>query len=241
MTTPVVDEAAIDDGEAVPSVRRRRRTWMRLLAVIVVIAVVVGGAWLVWGSSVLSVRQVRVVGIEGAAARQVLSTAAIPIGVPLARLDTEAARARVSALPWVAEAEVRRGWPSEAVVAVSVRTPVARLASGGLAVDADGVTFEPQRDGGLARLPRVDASGDALAAAVAVLAELPDAVARRVVSVSASTRDDVALTLKSGDIVRWGSAEDGARKGEVLTALMNRKADVYDVTAPESPTTFRGR
>jgi cell division protein FtsQ len=73
------------------------------------------------------------------------------------------------------------------------------------------------------------------------LASLPPDLARKVVSVSATTRDDIELTLRSGDRVRWGSAEQPDVKAEVLRALMNRKADIYDVAAPELPTTFRAR
>jgi len=61
------------------------------------------------------------------------------------------------------------------------------------------------------------------------------------VSLTATTLDDVTLTLRSGDTVRWGSAEQPEFKAEVLHALMKRKADVYDVAAPELPTTFRAR
>jgi cell division protein FtsQ len=35
----------------------------------------------------------------------------------------------------------------------------------------------------------------------------------------------------------WGSAEASERKAEVLTALMRLRAKVYDVSAPEAPTT----
>ena len=51
--------------------------------------------------------------------------------------------------------------------------------------------------------------------------------------------DDVDLHLKSGVLVHWGSAEQAAAKTEVLLALLRHKADVYDVSAPELPTTFR--
>ena len=58
---------------------------------------------------------------------------------------------------------------------------------------------------------------------------------------AATGHDDIELTLRSGDRVRWGSADQPEVKAQVLRALMNRKADVYDVAAPELPTTFRAR
>ena len=74
---------------------------------------------------------------------------------------------------------------------------------------------------------------------MAVLAALPADISARLVSISATTRDDVALTLRSGALVRWGSAQQPEFKAEVLRALLRHKRAVYDVSAPELPTTFR--
>jgi cell division protein FtsQ len=215
--------------------RRLVRTGLLLLVAAITGAVI----WLVWFSSVLSVREVRATGVEDPRAAEVLAAAAVPTGVPLARVDSAAAEQRVRDLPWVRTVEVRRGWPSEVVVAVSTREPVAVLGSDprGTAIDSEGVVFAatdlPKG------LPRVTADGPALRQAVRVLTGLPEDLARRVVGVAATTRDDIDLTLRSGDIVRWGSAEQGENKAEVLRALLKRKADLYDVSAPELPTTFK--
>ena len=241
MTAPVIERpapTAVDFSDP----RRRRRRLIRMAALLAAIAVVAGAIWLVWFSTVLSVGTVRVVGVDGPRASAVERSAGVPSGVPLARVDTAAAQRAVRQLPWVATADVRRGWPSEVVIAVTPREPIAVLGTDGkrTAVDAEGVSFAPLGD--LPKgLPAVDAEDDALAAAMAVLASLPPDVARRVVSLTATTLDDVTLTLRSGDTVRWGSAEQPEFKAEVLHALMKRKADVYDVAAPELPTTFRAR
>ena len=245
MSAPTVER----DAPVVTELRvgRSRRRLVRVLLVALLVALAAAAAWAVWFSSLLAVREVRAVGVEGARADAVLAAAAVPVGEPLARVDTGRAERAVLALDWVADVEVRRGWPTEVVVAVTAREPVAVLAAGSApaagagrqAVDATGVVFEAL--GGTRGLPRVSAEGPALAEAMAVLAALPRDLSRRVVSVSAGTRDDVALTLRSGDLVRWGSAERGDVKAEVLRALLTRKADVYDVSAPELPTTFRSR
>lgn len=251
MSAPTVDRedapVVVDLAVGRPGRRRRRRILVIVLVVLLVAALV----WTVWFSSLLSVRTVRAVGIEGQRADAVLTVASVPTGVPLARVDTARAERAVLALDWVADAEVRRGWPSEVVVAVTPRVPVAVLedasttaatgaSAGRRGVDAEGVVFEVT--GAEAKgLPRVDAEGVALTEAMAVLATLPADLARKVVSVAATTRDDVDLTLRSGDIVRWGSADQADFKAEVLRALLNRKAEVYDVSAPELPTTFRPR
>lgn len=221
-----------------PSPRRRRRRRILVLICLTLIAAAV--VWVVWFSSLLSVREVRVVGVQDARATEVLAVAAVPTGVPLARLDTGAAEQRVRELPWVATAEVRRGWPVEAVIAVTLREPIAVMESDPrrLAVDADAVVFEMEQV--LPRgLPRMRAEGAALETAVDVLQSLPDDIRDRVVTVVATTRDDVDLLLRSGDEVRWGNASQAEQKAEVLRALLKRKADMYDVSAPELPTTFR--
>lgn len=220
---------------AAASRHRLARVGLLLLAT----AIVGAAVWLVWFSSVFSVREVRAIGADDPRAAEVLTAAAVPTGVPLARVDSAAAEQRVRELPWVRTVEVRRGWPSEVVVAVSTREPIAVLASDprGTAIDSEGVVFSatdlPKG------LPRVTSEGPALRQAVRVLTGLPPDLARRVVGVAATTRDDIDLTLRSGDIVRWGSAEQGESKAEVLRALLKRKADLYDVSAPELPTTFR--
>jgi cell division protein FtsQ len=239
MSAPTVERSVTEVVDlSDPRPRRRRRR--RVALVIVLILLAVAAVWTVWFSSILSVRQVRVVGADAAMADAALAAAAVPTGVPLARIDAARAERAVDALPWVAAAEVRRGWPSEVVVAVTPRVPIAVRSGTRSVVDADGVAFDAV--GPLPKdLPKVTAEGVALAEAMAVLSSLPPDLARRVVAVSATTRDDVDLTFRSGDLIRWGSAGQAEFKAEVLRALMQRRADLYDVSAPELPTTFRAR
>lgn len=236
MSAPPVERTADVDLGGPPPRRRRRRRAVVVALVLVLVAVLVG---VVWFSPVLRVQQARVVGVDDARAEQVLLAAAVPLDVPLARVDAGAAESRVRELPWVASVEVRRGWPSEVVIAVQTREPVAVLAADPRrsGISADGVVFEAEV---LPKgLPRITAEGPALAAAMSVLTGLPDDLRRRVEAIDATTRDDIDLTLRSGDLVRWGSAEQGEMKADVLRVLLTRKADLYDVSAPELPTTFR--
>lgn len=208
-----------------------------LVALVVVLLATAGAVYAVWFSSVLDVERVRVLG--GSQGDEVLAAASIPLGVPIARVDTASVQQRVSAIPWVKSVDVRRGWPSEIVIAVTERVPVARKMTEGGAqgVDAEGVAFSPQ-----SKLPDnlvvVTANGPALAASVEVLQALPPEIKNRVTRVAASTRDDVRLHLKSGAIVRWGSAQEPEFKSQVLLALLPRRARVYDVSAPQLPTTL---
>jgi len=238
MSAPTMPTQAIKVDFTDRYARRRRRWRIALIVLAVVLAAV--AIWLVWFSSGLAVKVVRVVGASGPQANAVLAAAKVPLGVPVARVDADGAQAAVLALPWVSAAEIRRGWPSEIVIAVMARTPIAVEATTRRALDVDGVAFDAA--GPLPKqLPSVRASGVGLVAAMGVLAALPADLAVRVQALSATTRDDVDLVLRSGAKVHWGSVDQGEFKARVLRALLRQKKDVYDVTAPELPTTFSAK
>lgn len=219
-----------------PVVRRhrRRRTLVRLLLALLALAIGAVGIWLVAFSSILELRTARVSGVQGAAAKSVLDAAGLPIGLPLARVDTGAAIAAVANLPWVASVTATRRWPDTVVLTVTSREPVAVQQDTGRAVDASGRAFEPVT--ALApSLVVIDAPDSALPAAVAVWLTLPADLAKQVRGMSARTRDDVNLRLDSGALVRWGGPEDGELKAAVLRRLLEDPADVYNVSAPLVP------
>ena len=220
-----------------PVVRRtrRRRAVLRLLLAVALIALMTGGVWLLAFSSVLELRTTQVAGVEGDAARAVLDVAALPVGLPLARVDTGAAIAAVAQLPWVDSVTATRRWPDTIVLTVSVREPVAVQKSTGRAVDAEGRAFDP-----ISALPgtliTIDAPDAALPTAVAAWLALPPDLAAEITEVSARTRDDISFELQAGALVRWGSPDDVELKAEVLRLLMREPALVYNVSAPDVPT-----
>lgn len=236
MSAPTMEKpvASVDFSDPTP----RRRRIIRTVLIVLAVLVAAGMVWLVWFSPVLAVKAVRVVGVEGAQSTAVLVAADIPVGEPVARIDADAAQAAVLAVPWVGSAEIRRGWPNEIVIAVAPRTAIAVDAATQRGVDATGAVFDTA-DPLPATMPKVRASGIGLATAMTVLSNLPPDLAGKVESMSAQTRDDVDLVLRSGAKVHWGSAEQADYKARVLRALLKHKKDVYDVTAPELPTTFR--
>jgi cell division protein FtsQ len=219
----------------VVQLRRRSRRWLRWVLVVGAIAAVGVGVWLFWFSSTFAVEKVTVVGAEGEAAAAVQRAANVPLGTPMALVDSDAIRDRIRQITWVDEIEVRRGWPTTVVLAVSERSGIARRDA--QLVDATGVAFTPI---GVipSGLPAVRATGPALESAMSVYTALPEDVAQRVIRITAKSRDDVALTLKSGAVVRWGNADQTPLKAEVFRTLFKRKAAVYDVSAPELPTTY---
>jgi cell division protein FtsQ len=219
--------------------RKRRKLWIVIAPALVII--IGGAAWAIWFSSIFAVDQVRAVNADNSELTEqqvveVRAKAAINTGDPIATVDSDTAAQQVATLPWVKSVEVRRGWPNEIVIAVDMRVPVARVSVGDrqLAVDAQGITFDSLNIQGL---PRIDAEGEALVAAVEVLISLPENLRTKVTRLVANSRDDVELILKSGSTVRWGSSEEAEFKAQVLEALLTRRAEIYDVSAPELPTT----
>ena len=105
-------------------------SWRRWAIVGVLIGAVAAGIYAVYFSSFLTVRQERVLGAVHVSADAVRQAAAVPPGIQMARVDTDAVAARVSALGWVKSVEIRRGWPNVLVVVVTERTPVAVVPSG---------------------------------------------------------------------------------------------------------------
>ncbi len=72
-----------------------------------------------WFSPLMSVRSVEFVGDGVLSSEEVLAQAGIQEGRPLLRVDTAAAAQRVAGMPRVAEARVRREYPSTVVVSVT--------------------------------------------------------------------------------------------------------------------------
>jgi cell division protein FtsQ len=210
-----------------------------------VVGVAALGWWALWWSPLLDVRRVEVVGAHHVSAAEIRATAAVPMGRPLARLDAGGIEDRVvESIARVADVAVDRRWPHTVRIIVEERTPaVAVSGTGGFViVDGTGFAFETvaARPAGVPLVVGADAAtigADRVDAVVETLAAVPPAVRAKVTEVAAPSAEAVALTLRDGVHISWGSAQDGARKAVVLTALMRTRARLYDVSVPDAPVT----
>jgi cell division protein FtsQ len=208
---------------------------------IAVVAVVAGVLWVVFVSSAFSATTVSVTGISVLTADEVTAAAQVPLGTPLARLDTAAIATRVKQLKAVSDVTVTRSVPHGVRIAVKERTAVYAVSSGSGfdLVDAQGVAFTSVADApkGLV-VASITGSDDRLRRDVAtVVRALPQALRDRAVLVSAESPDSIVIELSGGAEVVWGSAENSAQKAQVIAALLSVKASVYDVSSPSHPTT----
>ncbi|GGO81781.1 cell division protein FtsQ/DivIB [Wenjunlia tyrosinilytica] len=235
------------------AIARRRR----LLAVLVPLTVLVGGGtWAVYGTSLLEVRDVAVSGTRVLDPAEVRGAAAVPLGGPLADVDTSAVERRLrERLPRIESVEADRSWPHTLRLVVTERRPVAvvRHGSGYSEVDRTGVRFahvsRAPKGAPLVEL-KLDEPGSPpspslrhfgtqrlLRAAVVVASAMPEAVRGQATSLEVRSYDDIRLTLTGERTVVWGSAELGSEKGKVLTSLLKAVpgARHYDVSAPSAP------
>ena len=222
--------------------RRRWLAWRYVVVALLVVALVAGAVWLVYFSSVLTVKRVDVEGTSLLTRDQVLRTARVPAGEQLARVDIDAISARLRALAAVRSVDVSRTWPDGVQIVVQERVAVAVIEIAGRlrGLDADGVVF-----GEYAKappgLPRVSSTSsttpEALTEAATVVAALPKELAAMVDHVEVLTVDQITLVLKDQRIVVWGSADDSALKADVLRKLLRQPGRVYDVSVPGQPTT----
>jgi cell division protein FtsQ len=217
----------------------------------------VGAGWALSQSTFLDVDQIRVTGAEGPDAELIRQAAGNIHGEALIDVDTTAVKARLAALPWVKDVEVRRDWPGTLAVSVTERTPVAVLPSGTevALLDEEGVVIGRESsptDAEVAALPMISVplsvaigeaeldAGPGLAVVAALTADLRPWVAAVVVE-----DGDVGVELVGGATVTMGPP---VRLDDKVSAVRAVLAGVdlaciatIDVIAPDQTTVRRDR
>lgn len=221
--------------------RRRRRVWIGVgVAFLVTVLGTAGAAY----SPLFAVERIDVVGTSQLDVAAVTAALDAQMGTPLAMVDDSAVKAALVRFPLVESYTLEARPPHDLVVRIVERTPIGAMQTpaGFTVVDAAGVALSTTPDAPAGQ-PVLDIAGGtdsaAFHAAGRVVRALPDAIRAQVTAVSASTPDDVTLTLgASGSRVVWGSAERSAEKAVVLDRLMAKsppdRAKEYDVTSPEA-------
>ncbi|WP_432064679.1 cell division protein FtsQ/DivIB [Streptomyces sp. C10-9-1] len=231
--------------------RRGRRLRRALVAAVAAASVLAGLAWVLYGSPWLRTREVGTTGTRLLTPEEVERVADVPIGAPLASVDTGRTEARLlRELPRIRSVRAVRSWPHAIRLEVTERTAVLLLREGSqyVEVDAEGVQFAtvpvaprgiPLLEVDAARSPSRARFGEdrLLAAAVAVRSRIPEDVVGDLVAVKVRSYDDISLRLTGDRTVLWGSSEEGEAKARALTALLKAAPDAgrYDVTVPTAP------
>ena len=222
----------------------RRRPWLLAAWLAGVLALIAGGVWLVEFSPVLVAKSVRVEGAPPEDISEIARRAAVPLGTPLARVDTGAIALRVIAETRLAEVTVSRSWPGTVVISAIMRVPVLAvedLQGQVQVVDSQGVAYAtvgaPPKGVPLINTVEDPSSKESMRAAIAVLQALSPGQRGRVTNVTVSGANMV--TLRLGEVtVAWGGASEPELKVKVMTALLKQKGvGAIDVSAPRTPVT----
>ena len=224
--------------------RHRRATWVSVAVVALLLGASVGVAVF---SPLLSLQTITVDGTVRVDAGAVQDAVDGQLGTPLARIDFDRITRELEAFPLIASYVTETAPPHTLVIRITERQPIATVADGDAfeLVDPAGIVVQ-RLDARQEGVPLVDVGGapldgTAFRSAAEVLLSLPVNLRSTVDSATASTADDVALTLSSGQKVVWGSAEHSEKKAQVLAGLMADQASrdpsasvEYDVSAPDN-------
>lgn len=216
--------------------RRRRIVWMSGIGTVLLL---VGGSFVAAYSPLFAVERITVLGasmLDPAVIEQALSN---QVGTPLALVDTSEVKAALLAFPLIETYALEAKPPHDLTVRIVERTPVGVLRSqaGYTLVDAAGVALSTTT-GQPAGQPLLEIEGgtdsSAFESAGLVVRSLPADVRAALTGVTASTADDVTLTLSTGLTIVWGSAERSPEKAEVLAKSLVARPDAttIDVTSP---------
>src|SRR5690606_19622355 len=193
--------------------RRRIAVWGSVGAV----AALVLGSVVAAYSPLFAVEKITVAGahaVDAAAVQQALDG---QIGSPLALVDASAVKAALMEFPMIESYALEARPPHDLLVRIVERTPVGVIRSdaGYTLVDAAGVVLAttPEKPEGQ---PTLSITGGADSAAFRsaglVVRSLPAQLRAQVTEVTATSADDVTLSLGDGKTVVWGSEDDSVEK-----------------------------
>lgn len=221
--------------------RRRRAIWLGSIAAVVLVAL---GSVAAAYSPLFAVETITVAGAQQLDAAAVSDALSSQLGTPLPLVDESAIKAALVAFPLVESYTVEARPPHDLVVRVVERTPIGVIASpaGYTLVDAAGVALSTTQTPAPGR-PVLQITGgtasEAFEAVGHVLRSLPDTIMSQVTEASATTPNDVTLTLGgTGTQIVWGNADESSNKAVALAAAMkSRPPDTvsrYDVSSPSA-------
>ncbi|MFB9778004.1 cell division protein FtsQ/DivIB [Brevibacterium otitidis] len=229
---------------------RRRSRLRRILVGVGATAAVLGLLAAAWFSPVLAITTVRAEGTEFYSAEEIEQAVLTDWeGTPLpCAFPGRVADSALAQLPKAASAQVRWTGPRSLAVTVTDRVPLIAVheGSGWDRVDATGTTVDSSAQAP-EDLAHLEISGGAdrkatVTAALALLEELPEEAPEQISVIKASDPDALEIEYAAVEgtepvTIRFGTAEDAARKFEIATALIDTGARTIDVSVPEVPVT----
>jgi cell division protein FtsQ len=219
--------------------RRRRLTIATLLGLVVLMLAVLAVAVF---SPILALRTIRVEGNSAIPTATVQDALKPQLGTPLALLNDGRIRSELSSIILIRSYVTEIVPPNTLVVRVIERKAIGALRVGSdyQQVDPAGVVLATSATPSglpIIQIGKAGVDSPGFAAAVKVLLAMPPSVLTQVASISATTLDNVSLTLNQGShIIVWGSSAQSDLKATALAALLKNSncatQTVLNVTAP---------
>ncbi|WP_306816311.1 MULTISPECIES: FtsQ-type POTRA domain-containing protein [Microbacterium] len=221
--------------------RHRRFAWLGAVAAVVLLVL---GTLGVAYSPLFAVETIRVEGTQRLDAAAVEEALSGQLGTPMPLVDSSEVKAALVGFPLVETYALEARPPHELVVRVVERTPIGVLSSaaGFTLVDAAGVALSTTSAPPPGE-PVLDVRGGVGSAAFEavghVVRSLPAGIRTQVTAVSATTPNDVTLTLgATGTQVVWGGPDKSAMKALALETIMKTRPPetvaAYDVSSPDA-------
>lgn len=194
-------------------------------------------------SSLFAVRTIEVSGTSRLSDARIVARAHVAEGANTLWFDTASVERRLERHMWIADARVAVELPSTVRIVVEERVPIAvadgRLGPFYLASDGTALGLA----GAAAGLPRIDGADSVRArrGAAAVLTAMPAEMHAEVAAVSVLEDGSMAVTLRDGAIVEYGSADRSAAKATALQRILEwaeasgERVVQVDVVAPGAP------
>jgi cell division protein FtsQ len=224
--------------------RHRRAAWITAGSVVVVLVLSVVIAVY---SPLMALTKIDVKGTSRVDKAQVQETLDSQLGTPLARVDFGEIKKQLAGFPLIASYVTAEEPPHTLVITITEREPIVavRTSSGYELVDPAGIVVEAAKakPAGMpvAAINVSELGNPVFRTMTDVVLALPSSLRASVSGVTATTADDVTLTLASGSKVVWGNAGDSGAKATLLAALIkdhdrrDPSAKVeYDVSAPDN-------
>jgi cell division protein FtsQ len=229
-------------AEARRFTRNSRRRRLAVATVLGVVALMIAVLAVAVFSPILALRTIRVEGNSAIPSATVQRALAPQLGTPLALLDDGKIRSELSSIILIRSYVTEVVPPNTLIVRVIERKAIGVLRVGSTyeQVDPAGVVVATSTTASglpIIEIGKAGVDSAGFAAAVKVLIAMPPSVLAEVASISATTLDNVSLTLNQGShIIVWGSSAQSDLKAAALAALLKNSncasQTVLNVTAP---------
>jgi cell division protein FtsQ len=190
---------------------------------------------------------IRVRGLHHLTKGAILRASGLERGVNVFHLDAGGVEARIERDPWVARATVSKRLPSTVVITINERVPVAVVNDGSVErlVGDDGGLLSVGAPSSLPRIVAQDGATtsdvEAVGSAAAAIAAMRPELRRQIETVVLLPDGALALELRSGIPVTYGSADGATAKAQALAALLRyaertgQRYTAIDVSVPTAP------